>query len=271
MKRWVDLGKRSAEAAIAIAVLAVLISFAFRPWAAWATYLLVSTLTGVAIWEYERFVEAKKGKLSFLALFAISLVLLFAFFTQAFSPLFPLILGLFFVAILHFNTKENAIFEIAASAFSLIYIAAPMGMLLWILYQAPDKNGQWWLVYGLGVTKITDVGAYLGGVLFGKRKLAPTISPAKSVEGAASGVAAALALSFLFFSCTALPLGKGVWIWLALLLSVASIFGDLLESLLKRDANKKDSNHLPGLGGCLDVLDSLLFSLPLLYLYLRYL
>ncbi|MBI3900607.1 MAG: phosphatidate cytidylyltransferase, partial [Chlamydiia bacterium] len=173
------------------------------------------------------------------------------------------------VGIFHFKEKKGAILDLACSWFALFYIGVPLGMMLAILYQSPDKLGQWWLAYLIVATKITDVGAYIGGKLLGKRKLAPIISPAKTIEGAISGFIFALISGFVFYAFSPLPLGSVEWVFLTIFLSLGSLFGDLFESLLKRDAHRKDSNSLPGFGGALDLLDSLLCTAPILYLYLN--
>jgi phosphatidate cytidylyltransferase len=113
-----------------------------------------------------------------------------------------------------------------------------------------------------------DAGAYYIGSAFGKHKLAPSISPGKTWEGAAGGVLAALALGALahFWFFRELPL-KYI-MPLAALMTVLGIFGDLAESALKRSAGAKDAaNILPGHGGMLDRLDSLLFNAPLIYYF----
>jgi phosphatidate cytidylyltransferase len=116
-----------------------------------------------------------------------------------------------------------------------------------------------------------DAGAYYIGRAFGKRKLAPSISPGKTWEGAIGGVAAALAMAALahFWFFRELPL-KYI-LSLAVVMTVAGILGDLSESALKRGAGAKDAaNILPGHGGLLDRLDSLLFNAPLIYYFARF-
>ena len=146
-------------------------------------------------------------------------------------------------------------------------------MLLGILY-LPTVDGRWWIAYLLTVTKITDIGAYFAGSLWGKRKLAPSISPKKTIEGAVFGLGCAVAASWVFLLASdyvgSFSLGKIEWLVLALVLGVVGQFGDLSESLLKRDANKKDSNSLPGLGGILDSIDSILFNATIIYIYLYF-
>lgn len=138
------------------------------------------------------------------------------------------------------------------------------------------------ILYLIIVVKASDVGAYFVGTLLGRHKLFPRISPGKTWEGLAGGMATGILASAAFlWHCT--PDGTGVaslgvlrldathgWI-LGALLSAIGVVGDLVESLLKRSAGLKDSGRLlPGMGGILDVLDSLLFAIPTLYFYLRY-
>jgi phosphatidate cytidylyltransferase len=127
------------------------------------------------------------------------------------------------------------------------------------------------------ITWATDTGAYAVGRLVGRRKLMPTVSPGKTIEGAVGGIAASIAVTFLFASYALRPvaqLGLSPWgaVALAVGVSVAAQAGDLFESLLKREAGVKDSSHLiPGHGGVLDRLDSMIFVLPVAFLMLGWL
>jgi phosphatidate cytidylyltransferase len=117
----------------------------------------------------------------------------------------------------------------------------------------------------------SDVGAYYVGRALGKRKLAPSISPGKTWEGVIGGIVAALAMGALahFWFFRELPL-KYI-LPLAVIMTVVGILGDLAESALKRGAGAKDAaNILPGHGGILDRLDSLLFNAPLIYYFARF-
>jgi len=119
------------------------------------------------------------------------------------------------------------------------------------------------------------MGGYFAGKMWGKRKLAPHISPGKTVLGAIAGFFSAIALSLVFFLISkwgdieSFQLDLSGAIILGGLIGLFSQLGDLAESLLKRDAKIKDSNTIPGVGGVLDLLDSLLFTIPILYLFLK--
>jgi phosphatidate cytidylyltransferase len=155
-------------------------------------------------------------------------------------------------------------------------LTLPISCALRINYFFPThalEDGRLWLAYVLLVTKMTDIGAYFCGKIFGKNKLAPSISPKKTVEGALGGLGAALltSLIFAFFASHFAPFHMTFLqsIWIGITMSILAQLGDLSESLLKRDAGVKDSSHLPGLGGMLDIVDSLVFTLPLMYLLLK--
>lgn len=277
-----DLGRRFAVSAIWIGILSILIIFAFNFWFQYAVAVLIALITCVAIWEYEQFAKAKGGRMILPVLLTFSFLEILTFFAAAqYDFLHSLPILVFFIAFLflfalHFNEKDGAVVDLAVSSFGLFYIAVPMGMAIGILYFAGNQDGRWWLVYLLVITKITDIGAYFAGSLWGRRKLAPNISPGKTIEGAIFGLICAMATSFGFhlfsdyYGSVEFQLGTVEWICLGFVLGLTGQFGDLSESLLKRDANKKDSNALPGLGGVLDSIDSILFNAPLVYLYLNF-
>jgi phosphatidate cytidylyltransferase len=129
--------------------------------------------------------------------------------------------------------------------------------------------GAWIVTYVFAVTWSTDAGAYFVGMRFGKHKLAPRLSPKKTIEGAVGGIVAATLMSALWGAGIHLP-----W-WHCLILGpvigVLGQIGDLCESALKRDIGVKDFGMvLPGHGGILDRFDSLLFTAPIAYYYLQY-
>lgn len=152
--------------------------------------------------------------------------------------------------------------------FVLIYLAGGMSFFILLYdFSAPVFPGTRaiWLV--LITTWATDTGAYFTGIKLGKRKLAPRISPNKTFEGALGGIGIAAAAALLF----SIIVGSfsPIWLFYGLLTAVFGILGDLLESSLKRNAGIKDSgNIIPGHGGILDRFDSLLFTLPITYIFL---
>ena len=194
-------------------------------------------------------------------------------------PIFVLAISLALFFLLHFRNTNDSLYSIAVEFFSIVYIAVPLSLVLGVLYPVPHlgvpQEGRLWLFYLIAVTKVTDVAAYFVGRLWGKHKLSPVLSPKKTIEGAAAGFFAAIAMSLAFhylgnlcipghFSLTCVES-----IWLGALIGIFGQIGDLAESLLKRDADVKDSNKLPGFGGVLDMVDSLLFTTPIVYFFIR--
>jgi phosphatidate cytidylyltransferase len=139
--------------------------------------------------------------------------------------------------------------------------------------QPVSRTGQMLVFYLVAVVKAADTGAYFTGRLLGRHKMIPRLSPNKTWEGLAGGVLLSLVTSSLFHFLTGgqlghVPLNLGHALLLGVLLSLAGTVGDLFESMLKRSAGLKDSGTLiPGMGGALDVLDSLIFGAPVLYAY----
>lgn len=276
-----DLGRRLGASAIAIPITICLVLFSRNFIFQYVVAAAIASLAGIALWEYKQFAKAKGGQIISPVLVLIGVSLVLSFFGAAQNPDFILLphlvffLGFLVLFALHFREQAGAVVDLAVSSFGLLYIAIPMGMMLAIFY-TPGEDGRWWVAYLLTVTKITDIGAYFAGSLWGRRKLAPHISPGKTVEGAIFGLACALLASFAFHlisdysGAVNFHLGTFEWITLGLILGITGQFADLSESLLKRDANKKDSNVVPGFGGVLDAVDSLLFNTPIIYFFLAY-
>ena len=134
-----------------------------------------------------------------------------------------------------------------------------------------SSHGLLALLYLLLVIWVCDTAAYLFGSAFGKRKLAPAISPNKSVEGFLAGLVSSLLVSMAFYSLSSLDWSLSFIASAGLIIAFAGQLGDLAESLLKRGASVKDSGSLiPGHGGMLDRIDSLLFAIPVFYYLLQF-
>ncbi len=168
-----------------------------------------------------------------------------------------------------------AMVNVSLGVFTVAYIALSMAFLVLLRVYHDNQWGMAAIISLIFVTKMSDTGAYTFGRLFGRHKMAPNLSPGKTIEGGIGGVLTACGCSVLFFHVV-LPLivGKDVlppplWVCLAYgaIVAVAGVIGDLAESLLKRDMERKDSSRwIPGLGGVLDILDSLLVAAPAGYL-----
>jgi phosphatidate cytidylyltransferase len=166
----------------------------------------------------------------------------------------------------------------AYTLFGLLYVLWLYNFMTKIVYvvpRAPDGRvmGQFYVLYLIAITKFSDMGAYVTGSLIGRHQLIPHISPKKTWEGFFGALAFSSLASLALFKLMPghLPyLTLTHAIVLGLLLGFAAVIGDLAESIIKRSTGVKDSgNLLPGIGGALDLIDSLLFTAPLLFFYLR--
>ncbi|MBI4398922.1 MAG: phosphatidate cytidylyltransferase, partial [Candidatus Omnitrophica bacterium] len=152
----------------------------------------------------------------------------------------------------------------AVTVFGIFYISFLFSFFTKIKHL---DQGTAWVAYVILVTKLGDTAAYFYGKKFGKHSLVAHISPHKTVEGAVANFLACIVVSLLSFMF--LPdIGWGHLLLLGVVLGILSQFGDLAESLIKRDAGIKDSGKIPGLGGVLDLIDSILFTAPFTYYYL---
>jgi len=213
-------------------------------------------------------------------LFSMGKFLISLAFAAAIAPF------LFLTITMRRDNMSGAYPAAAAAVFAFTYIALPLGMLVQLRQQ---WSGGFLLLYLLLVVWSGDIFAYFVGKSIGRHLMAPRISPKKTWEGAAASLAASLAVGVLLFHY-ALPLSSAMlhaglierrdglfglekpalWpiILLTMAINMAAQLGDLVESLIKRGANVKDSGTiLPGHGGMLDRIDALLFAAPLLWYY----
>ena len=165
---------------------------------------------------------------------------------------------------------------IAGTLMGVIYISLLLSFFAKLLLAWGDTTGRLLILYLLLVVKAADMGAYFVGCSIGRHKLIPRISPAKTWEGFFGGLLSSVVVSVLFYalaknSLGALTLRLSDALILAILLGTIGTVSDLTESLFKRGAGVKDSGRMIlGMGGILDVIDSLLFSAPALYVYARF-
>lgn len=171
--------------------------------------------------------------------------------------------------------KENpaGMVAIGTTLFGLMYVPWLMNFIQEINF-FPRVQGKFFLIYFVLVTKFSDTGAYAVGSLIGRHKMIPRVSPGKTWEGFAGAIGVSTAASVVFFYFFRDKMFGMNWLHaviLGVILSAAAVLGDLIESLFKREAGVKDSGKFfPGIGGLLDLLDSLLFNAPIMYLYLRH-
>lgn len=184
-----------------------------------------------------------------------------------------IISGLFQLTRKKFN---SAVENISSFILGLIYVAVFFSFLI-LIREFPQKLGLEYRVGGLWIIFLflclwlSDTLAYFVGAPLGKHKILPVISPKKSWEGAVGGLAGAILAAFLTKSIFLKEVPLSHLLSLSVLISIFGQVGDFVESSFKRSADLKDSsNIIPGHGGILDRFDSLLFSAPLVYFYLRF-
>jgi len=238
--------------------------------------LLLAVVIGSALWEFYQISRAKGLEpLSAIGIIGSAFYLYTLFLntqTHPFMGLPFLFVGIIFFATFlpFFFSGKNPLLNISVTLFGVIYLTLPLSAIIPINFE----YGRFWLMYLIVVTKMTDMGGYLCGKQWGSTRLAPLISPKKTWAGAIGGFCASIIASIGLYLLARYAFAPPYFftlfqsIWLGAILSLLAQIGDLCESLLKRDCGVKDSSHLPGLGGMLDIVDSLIFTAPMLYLFL---
>jgi len=186
-----------------------------------------------------------------------------------------LILFVLGLCVRQFVSRSNTlgIQAISTTLFGLMYVPWLLNFIQKINF-FPGVEGKYFLLYFILITKFSDMGAYIVGSLIGRHKMIPRISPGKTWEGFGGAIVVSTGASLVFVHFLDDHMAGMNWVHavvLGVILSSTAVIGDLIESLFKREAGAKDSgNILPGIGGILDLLDSLLFNAPIMYLYLRH-
>jgi len=187
-------------------------------------------------------------------LYCNPVIVLFAFFWCLF------ILFLFYL--LSYEHIEQVSQNLAINTLGLLYLPFLLGHLIWLRFLV---DGEWWVLWFLMVIFTGDTAAYYVGRILGETKLYPAVSPGKTWAGVVGGLAASLVVGVAAGKWLLPGMGGPALAALAVVLAVAGLLGDLFESMLKRQAQVKDASKLlPGHGGMLDRLDSILFSAPVL-------
>ncbi len=253
---------------IAIPLL-LLILLKGAPWLFAVLILIISVLAHGEFLEMMGLTGNRNQRLLGLGLGAV-LILSFGA-AVSLWPAFLLIIAVFALCVfylLHFEERPGLLTELPQSIFGLIYVPFLLGHFIW-LRSLP--HGQYWLLWLLAVIFAGDTGAFYAGRTLGKRKLYPAVSPGKTIEGTAGGLLLSTIVG-TWLGAWLFPHLKLVTIFsLTVSLSCIGHFGDLFESMLKRRAQVKDSGQLlPGHGGLLDRLDSLLFSGAWVYYFVQF-
>ena len=244
-------------------ILGLLRACGMRPvgWVVYAGNLLVAVAPWQAVWAaHGRFAHAladatpSAGDLALPSMLALALA----------------VIVLLIAEICRFRKPGGVTANLAAGFLALVYV----GLLLSFVVQIRLAWGVGAMASLLIVVKMGDTGAYTVGRLFGRHKMSPHISPGKTLEGAVGALACSCLASWATFrwlvpatTYGAVPRGPWWgWVLFGLLVGLAGLLGDLAESLLKRDSQRKDSSTwMPGFGGILDLLDSVLLAAPVAY------
>jgi phosphatidate cytidylyltransferase len=188
------------------------------------------------------------------------------------------LIGVFVPAFFRPLEGQKTLWQIMYPAFGWFYIIYLFSFVTRIIFFAWDpalpQVGMLYALFLVAATKFTDAGAYAMGSLIGKHKMIPHISPGKTWEGLAGAFLGAVGAGMITKALTGdqlVLLSMTEVVCVCLVIAILTVAGDLAESLVKRCLNIKDSGHtLPGIGGAFDLIDSLLWTAPALYLYLRY-
>ena len=264
-----SLRKRTSTAFVLLALVIVCIQYAPDL----VFFIVIQVLILVSLWEFYNLASRRKHAPQRILGFAIALTVAFSFYFEAFPlelALFTALLfsGIYYVLAINKQEKLKSFPpSIALTFFGALIVSFTINHFLYLR----QENGPEWIYFLLAVIFIGDTGAYLIGKLLGRHKLAPMASPNKTWEGGIGGVVFAclggIAAQQIFLP-EALLWKAGVF---AFVVHVAAQFSDPLESLFKRAAGVKDSsNILPGHGGFLDRIDSMILAAPLYYYLIKY-
>ncbi len=237
---------------------------------------VVLFLTAVGLYEFFHMIKKKEIPIySYTGIFIgimIPASILFRFeLTKNWELLFT-VLAFLMILLLQFARKDNhnAIVGISTTLFGVLYVSWFFSFVVKVRMLLPDAEGKQLLAFLLIVTKMGDIGALMIGERLGRHPLFSRISPKKSIEGSLGGILMSILMAITFRSFLPIQLQYNLFhvALMGAFFGMIGQLGDLSESLIKRDCHVKDSGKLlPGMGGVLDAIDSILFSAPVFYLY----
>lgn len=238
------------------------------------TFLLMAVAV-IALYEYIPMVDDTADRFSSLSLLGYGSAVLMLGAAHFIENPWAVLLGIVFLNIplggfllLNRFEKDNKVIHILLThVFGLLYI--PMMLAAIVKLRGLSVHGEMWIFTLLVTVAACDTGAFYAGTYMGKRKLCPSVSPGKTIEGFLGGMAGALVAGFAMKILFLPELGWGTSLLLFPIAGAIGPLGDLFESALKRSSGIKDSGNLiPGHGGILDRIDALLFVAPLFYMAL---
>lgn len=256
-----------------IAIFCIIYTLGMNWYNIYTTSIYWMTLITISLFEYHYQIESTRKKITIL-LSMIIYILGIGYITghidiKYLSLSLPITMSLFSIEL--FSCKENPMLSIGTDLIGIAWLCVPMLLTVLISYPYNDKGERYHnpkLVYGIMTfVFMCDTGAYFAGKYFGKTKLSPSISPKKTWEGLIGGVLTSL--SSYYVVSTIKLLSKQEWVVVMIICIITGVIGDLIESMFKRDLKIKDTGTiLLSHGGCLDRLDSLIYSVPFVYSYL---
>ena len=283
-------------------IIAAILATAFF-WKGWVGTLVFVSIMAVAVYEIFREYSTIAGSLGFrvprdslrvfgLLLFASVVVPVLAFSEIEGAPVLSggeiILLTVFVMYSCRVVSKSSdyvtgfSNLAVTITGMAIIYGSLNFIPKLYFL-EGMNSSGRYLLLFVLAVTKFADIGAYAAGSATGRsrkgnHKLSPRLSPKKSWEGLIGGIASSVLGALIITACFGgavkaggeVVLGSGTAVLLGAAFALLGLFGDLAVSFLKRAAGIGDSGRLPGLGGVLDVADSLIFTVPVFYVYVQF-
>ncbi|MCS7167793.1 MAG: phosphatidate cytidylyltransferase [Gemmatales bacterium] len=305
---WRNWAARLVVGSLLIALALAVLVFD-QKWAPWYPCLAVATLVFgfLASWEYRQLLPEPRPSASWLCTGVVAVLLANwivpvssywrgsdritsglplmsgALTTVACTVVVVLLVG-FLLEMARFQQPNGATSRLGYGALSLVWLGVAPSFLVQLRWFSEATNsgnpsaqdlGFWALAFGIFVPKVGDIAAYFVGSFLGRHPLAPVLSPKKTWEGALGGLlgslAAGLAITYLSQAIAGLPLLTwSAMLFASLTVGVVAQVSDLAESLVKRDRQVKDTSaYVPGLGGVLDTIDSLLFSAPVSWVVLH--
>lgn len=270
LKNYSNLAQRIITALFGAAV--IIGGVVYNEWTYFAVFFFIALMT---LWEFYGLagldgmvVQRTFGTICGMIIFTLSFLIEHKDISYRYYFLiFPLVSCVYMIK-LYKKFERKPFTNIAYTFLGIFYVAMPYALLNIAAFESGTYNFE--IIFGcLFILWASDTGAYIAGTLFGRRKLFERISPKKSWEGALGGAVLAFVFAFimqLYFTV----LAPWQWYCVAVIIIVGGIYGDLIESLLKRSIEIKDSGSiLPGHGGFLDRFDGLLISAPFIVAFLE--